>query len=101
MDDMIEKVSRYPNGTFLIISREDGKLIIEGEMDTVYETDNGLEADDDRYQEFYACVVTVKKVVNNSTSKTINTDGLVEVSIEYSPTSILLGDGTLIWGKSS
>lgn len=101
MDEMLEKISRYSNGTFLRISWEDGKLIIEGQIDTVYETDNGLEEDDDKYQEFYACTVTVKKVINNSIDKIVNTDDLVEVSIENSPTSIELGDGTLIWEKSS
>lgn len=77
-------------------------MIIEGEIDTVYETDNGLEEDDDdddKYREFYACTVTVKKVINNSIDKIVNTDDLVEVSIENSPTSIELGDGTLIWEK--
>ena len=101
MDEMLEKISRYPNGTFLRISWEDGKLIIEGEIDTVYETDNGLEDDDDKYQEFYACTVTVKRVISNLMYKTVKTDDLVEISIENSPTSIELGDGTLIWEKSS
>lgn len=101
MDEMLEKISRYPNGTFLKISWENGNLIIEGEIDTVYETDNGLDEDDDKYQEFYACTVTVNKVINNLTYKIINTDDLVEVSIENSPTRIELDDGTLIWEKSS
>ena len=101
MDEMLEKISRYPNGTFLKISWENGNLIIEGEIDTVYETDNGLDEDDDKYQEFYACTVTVHKVINNLTYKIINTDDLVEVSIENSPTRIELDDGTLIWEKSS
>jgi hypothetical protein len=97
MDEMIEKISRYPNGTFLRISWEGGNLIIEGEIDTVYETDNGLEEDEDKYLEFYACTVTVKKIINNSIDKFVNIDDLVEVSIENPPTSIELGDGTLIW----
>jgi hypothetical protein len=42
-----------------------------------------------------------KKVINNSIDKIVNTDDLVEVSIEKSPMSIELGDGTLIWEKSS
>lgn len=47
MDEMIQKVSAYPNGTYLKIIWSFGKDELEGIIDTVYETNNGLNEDED------------------------------------------------------
>lgn len=63
MDEMIQKINAYPNGTFLKIIWDYGKIVVEGVIDTIYETDNGLEEEEDGYQEFYVCAFMVKKVL--------------------------------------
>lgn len=68
MDKMMQKISAYPNGTLLRISWDSGKTAIEGIIDTIYETDNGAEDDEDQYQEFYACAVLVKRIIRNRSS---------------------------------
>lgn len=97
MDEMIKKISVYPNGTFLKINWEYGKVIIEGIIDTIYETNNGLDEDEDGYQEFYACAVMIKKVINMLEGEKVNVNELIEISNENQPTSIELEDGTIIW----
>ena len=54
MDKMMQQLSTHSNGTFLRISWDFGKVVIEGTLDTIYETDNGAEMDEEQYQEFYA-----------------------------------------------
>ncbi len=49
---MVREISKYPNGTYLKIEWENSQLVLEGIIDTIYETDNGLEEDDAGYMEF-------------------------------------------------
>ena len=37
-DKMMQQLSTHPNGTFLRISWDFGKVVIEGTLDTIYET---------------------------------------------------------------
>lgn len=99
MDEMLRKISKYPNGTFIKITWEYGNMAIEGVIDTIYETDNGLDMDDKEYQEFYACAVMVKKVISNLKMEKLKINQLIELSKENQPTSIALEDGTIIWEK--
>ena len=41
IDDMVREISKYPNGTYLKIEWENSQLVLEGIIDTIYETDNG------------------------------------------------------------
>lgn len=97
MAEMIEEISTYPNGTYLKIIWDYGKTVIEGVLDTVYETDNGLDEEEEGYQEFYACAIMVQKIIRNLGEKKIAVNHLIEISKENKPTSIELKDGTIIW----
>lgn len=97
MDKMIRKISVYPNGTLLRISWDSGKAAIEGIIDTIYETDNSAEDDEDQYQEFYACAVLVKRIIRNLSSRPLTANMLIEISIQNQPSKIELADGTVIW----
>ena len=65
MDEMMREISKYPNGTYLKIEWENSQLVLEGIIDTIYETDNGLEEDDTGYMEFYACSFRIEKIIKN------------------------------------
>lgn len=97
MDEMMKAISKYANGTWLRLEWDNGKLILEGKIDTIYESNNGLEEDDEGYKEFYACAFSVEKVFNNSKDKECKKGGLIEISIENEPTLISLNDGSIIW----
>lgn len=100
MDELIKSVSLYPNGTYLRLYFENNTVIIEGEIDTIYETNNGLEEDEEGYKEFFACAILVKKVVRNLISADISVGSLYEISIENKPICIELADKTILWGIS-
>ncbi len=100
MDKMMQQLSTHPNGTFLRISWDFGKVVIEGTLDTIYETDNGAEMDEEQYQEFYACAVLVKRIVRNLSNSPLavnSLNSLTEVSVENLPSKIELVDETVIW----
>lgn len=99
MDEMMKAISKYANGTWLKVEWENGKLILEGKIDTIYESDNGLEEEEEGYKEFYACAFNVEKVINNSKYKGCQKGDLIEISIENEPTLISLNDGSVIWKK--
>lgn len=99
MDEMMKAISKYANGTWLKVEWENGQLILEGIIDTIYESNNGLEEEDEGYKEFYACAFNVEKVINNSKDKECQKGALIEISIENEPTLIVLNDGSVIWRK--
>lgn len=99
MDEMIREISKYPNGTYLKLECEDGQLVLEGKIDTIYETDNRLDEEDIRYREFYACAVKIKKIIQNLKDKDCNINDLIEISVENQPALITLYDGSIVWKK--
>lgn len=96
---MMKAVIQYADGTYLRVEWEDGRCILEGKIDTVYESDNGLEEEEDGYREFYACAFRVEDIVNDPDEKACHVGCLIEISIENEPTLIALGDGRIIWRK--
>ncbi len=97
IDDMVREISKYPNGTYLKIEWENSQLVLEGIIDTIYETDNGLEEDDAGYMEFYACSFRIEKIIKNVSNRNYNIGSLMEISIENPPVIITLHDGSIIW----
>ena len=99
MDKMMQEIGKYSNGTYLKVEWENGQLVLEGIIDTIYESDNGLDEEDDNYKEFYACAFRIEKVCKNSMDKACEINNLIELSIENQPTLIALQDGSIIWKK--
>lgn len=100
MDEMMKQISKYPNGTYLRVEWQHGQLVLEGKIDTIYESDNGLEEEEDGYKEFYACAFRIEKILNNNINKRFILNSLIEISIENEPTVITLKDGCILWKKN-
>lgn len=85
---------------YVIIKWKSG-LEIKGKVDTCYETDNGLEIEEEDYQEFYACAVEVIEILNmpGKIDYYIKKGNLIEVSIQNKPKQVLLEDYTVIWSQ--
>ncbi|TYQ13393.1 UNVERIFIED_CONTAM: hypothetical protein Cloal_4468 [Acetivibrio alkalicellulosi] len=85
---------------------EDG-LKFEAVIDTLSETDNGKELDDDEFEEYHACFITVKKIIqiptdyNNVISErfgaSLEVNKGYEISYINAPNKIYDIDGILLW----
>ncbi|ODM24763.1 hypothetical protein [Acetivibrio mesophilus] len=97
MDELMKQLSKYPNGTNIIIVWDTG-LCIEGIINTIYESNNGLEEDEEGYKEFYACAVEVVSIIADSVGR-VEVGNLIEVSMENCPLCVKLKDGLEIWKR--
>ena len=97
MDLMMKKIVSYPNGTDLTIYWSNKNLILQGKIDTVYESYNCLAEDDPDYKEFYACAVEIVKIVQKPINFEKKEGDLIEISIDDQPSLISLLDGTVVW----
>lgn len=97
MDELLYKISKYPNGTKLIIQLNKD-IKIEAEIDTIYESDNGLDMDEDGYEEYYACIIKVISILDAQQQiEGIKVGSLMEITKKNPPINICLKDGTIVW----
>ena len=97
LDLMMKKLVKYPNGTDLIIFWNNRGLVLQGKIDTVYESNNCIEEDDPEYKEFYACAFEIVKVLQKPIDFEKREGDLIEISMEDQPSFISLLDGTVVW----
>ncbi len=69
--------------------------VIEVQVDTCYETDNGLEEDDQNYEEYHACAVKIVKIVVDK-SKNFKEGNLIEINYHTYPQQIKDSKGNLL-----
>ena len=69
-----------------ILTYSDGD-IIEAQVDTCYETDNGLDDDDPDYEEYHACAMKIVKVIVDKTQK-FKEESLIEINYHNYPQRI-------------
>lgn len=100
---MISILNKYSNGTNIYVEWKNGEIALEGEIDTIFETDNCREVDDALYKEYYACLFKVGRVIKNKSTSNYFEGKLVELSMENEPTLIVLKDekNTVLWKKTN
>ena len=69
-----------------ILTYSDGD-IIEAQVDTCYETDNGLADDDPDYEEYHACAMKIVKIIVDKTQK-LKEGSLIEINYHNYPQHI-------------
>ena len=94
---MMQEICKYPNGTYLELKWANDSLSLGGVIDTIYESDNGLDEKDDGYKEFYCCAFRIKRIDKNTTNMRYEINDLIELSIENQPVFITLKDGKVIY----
>ncbi|MGG4220363.1 hypothetical protein ABEW32_19325 [Paenibacillus jamilae] len=103
-DSLIKAIISVPKEELTIHWNSGLKII--GTRDTIYETNNGLDEDDNGFIEYDAAVVEVKKII----SKPITDEGsiykwlqkgkssFIEISLHDDPPSMITSsDGSIIW----
>ncbi len=85
--NLFKDISEEPYKIY-ILEFNDGS-ILKAQMDTCYESDNGLEEDDEQYQEYYACAMEIIKVIKDTTpEKKYKERMLIEINYLNYPKSI-------------
>lgn len=88
MGNLFKDISEEPHKIYTL-NFEDGS-ILEVKQDTCYETDNGLDEDDEQYQEYHACAMRIKSVIKDATlEKRYREQMLIEISYLNYPKSII------------
>ncbi|MEI2357449.1 hypothetical protein [Mesobacillus zeae] len=88
--DIMKIFAKYPNGEMFVVEWEDG-FKFEGKIDTLHETDNGLDEDEPGYKEYHAAIFKIKKIIAHSQESrkwNIEEQQLYEVSMEEPPLSL-------------
>ena len=86
--NLFKDISEEPHKIY-ILEFNDGS-ILKAQMDTCYESDNGLEEDDEQYQEYYACAMEIIKVIKDTTpEKKYKERMLIEINYLNYPKSII------------
>lgn len=99
MNTLVLSLNEYPSGTKLLIEWED-KLKVLGEIDTIFETDNGLEIDEEGYEEYLACVIKVISIIKNKANYPLEESQLMEISQDTHlgiPSKVSLENGDAIF----
>ena len=95
MGNLFRDISIKPHKVY-ILKLEDGSTL-EVQQDTCYESDNGLEEDDDEYLEYNACTMQIKKVINDETTENLYKEQmLIEINYLNYPKQITDLDGRII-----
>ena len=95
MGDLFKDISKKPHKAYKL-KFEDGS-ILEVQQDTCYETDNGLEEDDEQYLEYNACAMRIINVIHDETlEKKYKEQMLIEINYLNYPKQIIDLDGNII-----
>lgn len=78
-----------------VLTFSNGDVVVAA-VDTCYETDNGLDEEDENFEEYYACAMKIEKIIIDK-SKTLVSGKLIEINYHNYPQEIKeLGQGTII-----
>lgn len=93
--NLFKDISEEPHKVYTL-KFEDGS-ILKAKQDTCYETDNGLDEDDEQYQEYHACAMRIINVIKDATlERRYREQMLIEISYLNYPQSIIDSNSKII-----
>ena len=87
-------VDKFPNEIYTL-EFSDG-TIIRAKIDTLFETDNGIELGEDGYEEYNACAMRVIEIVVLGKDHHFEEGKLTEINYHNYPLSIKTSSGEII-----
>ncbi|MDD6795987.1 MAG: hypothetical protein PUE01_11365 [Clostridiaceae bacterium] len=88
MAPLFKEISKNPLGIFKM-KFEDNSIIV-AKVDTCYETDNGLDEDDEKYEEYNACAMRIEAIIESGENVSkYRIGGLVETNYIFMISNIL------------
>ena len=88
MENLFLSISDNVNQRY-VLTYSDGN-VIEAQVDTCYETDNGLEMEDLNYEEYHACAMRIVKVIEDKNGS-LKEGSLIEINYHNYPQQICFG----------
>jgi|GEM_PF-1647077 len=99
MDEFIKEMAKYEDGIDLIVEYNDGAVILAKE-NGIHESDNGLDMDEEGYEEFYACLLRIVKILEpKNYSGKLKEGGLTEIYLNAPIIEVRLTDGSIVWTR--
>ena len=94
--NLFKDISEEPHKVYTL--KFDDGSILEVKQDTCYESDNGLDEDDEQYQEYYACAMRIIRVIKDATlEKRYKEQMLIEINYLNYPQSIIDSNSKTIY----
>lgn len=93
MENLFLSINDNATQTY-ILTYSDGD-IIEAQVDTCYETDNGLDDDDPNYEEYHACAMKIIKKIVDKTQK-LKEGNLIEINYHNYPQQMKDSQGNTV-----
>lgn len=97
LDEMMKSLHKCEVGTYLKLTWTEKEFCIVGIIDTFYESIIYFDENEEEYDEFYACAIRVKEVLNKTEMDNITENELIEISKYNCPNEIMLLNGLSIW----
>ena len=83
------------NNQIYILTFSNGD-VAEAQVDTCYETDNGLDDDDPDYEEYHACAMKIVKIIVDK-NENLEEGNLIEINYHNYPQQIKDSQGNVVW----
>lgn len=93
MEKLFLSINNNDNQTYFI-TFSDGD-VAEAQIDTCYETDNGLDDDDPDYEEYHACAMKIVKIIVDK-NKNLEEGNLIEINYHNYPQQIRDSRGNIM-----
>ncbi len=69
--------------------------IVKAKVDTCFDTDNGLDIDEEGYEEYYACAIEILEILEDNTG-TLKVGMLMEINYHNWPKKIIDEKGNIV-----
>lgn len=93
MEKLFLSINNNNNQIYILIFSNGD--VAEAQVDTCYETDNGLDDDDPDYEEYHACAMKIVKIIVDK-NENLEEGNLIEINYHNYPQQIKDSQGNVV-----